>query len=70
MKKMKKGKKLEWKKKRIKERSVGHGSNYGPLFGDDSDLYLGNNFTNNNSNYSYFPYFFKDERKINIYWRY
>ena len=44
----------------VKERSVGHYSNYGPMFGNGSDLYLQNNFTNDNANYVNFPSSYKD----------
>ena len=43
-----------------KGRSVCHGSGYGPIFGDGSDLYCYNNFCDNNSGVSYFPYSYKD----------
>ena len=44
----------------VKGRSVGHYSSYGPIFGDGTDLYLYNNFTNDNSNGSCFPYSYQD----------
>ena len=49
--------------KYIKERSVYHDANYGPIFGGGSDLYFGNNsgnFTLQNSNGSYFPCSYED----------
>ena len=42
----------------VKDRSVGHYPDYGPIFGND--LYLYNNFTDDNSNYSYFPCSYQD----------
>jgi hypothetical protein len=44
----------------IQYRSVCHQSSYGPIFGNGSDLYLYNNFTNDNSTVSYFPYSYQD----------
>ena len=44
----------------VQERSVCHASNYGPIFGNGTDLYLYNNFMNDNSNGSRFPGSFQD----------
>ena len=44
----------------VKGRSVCHGSGYGPIFGDGSDLYCYNNFCDNNNCYIGFPYSYKD----------
>ena len=43
-----------------KGRSVYHGSDYGPIFGEGPDLYFQNNFTGNNNCGSYFPYSYSD----------
>jgi hypothetical protein len=44
----------------VKGRSVNHHSKHGPIFGDGTDLYLYNNFTDDNSNCSGFPYSYQD----------
>ena len=44
----------------VKDRSVYHGSDCGPYFGNGYDLYLYNNFTNANSNGSGFPSSYQD----------
>ena len=40
--------------------AVCHNSNYGPAFGSGSDLYISNNYFNNNDSYSNLGYAYPD----------
>ena len=44
----------------VNYRSVYHGSSYGPVFGDGSDLLINSDFIKDNSHYTYYPCSYQD----------